>query len=157
MIGISASLDTSGLEQFTENFRREAEKVVLMTAFNIEGDAKIETPVDTGALRASIYTVTMYGNGYERAIAEAESVYWSNKIGQDTSVGMPLSPRVPEPASPLVAVVAVGMAYGIYVEFGTDRMAARPFMLPAADRNRSFFATEMAKAVAKAARDAGAR
>jgi phage gpG-like protein len=31
----------------------------------------------------------------------------------------------------LTAMVSDGVAYGVYLEFGTSRMAARPFMMPA--------------------------
>lgn len=40
-------------------------------------------------------------------------------------------------------VVATGVEYAEYVEFGTSRMAARPYMTPAAERERPHFMAKM--------------
>jgi len=155
MITLTHVINMKPIEQFTDQFRDLAGRVIRMTAFMIEGDAKLACPVDTGALRASIYTSTAGKSGYEKAIVEAETVYWSNKVGQDTSKGMPLSEAAPVPDSLLTAIVAVGMSYGIYLEKGTTKMPAKPFLGPAADGQRDFFRREMAKAIADAAKSTG--
>ncbi len=114
------------------------------------------TPVDTGALRASIYTVTSKGSGRQDSIGQAEALYWKGK-GEPSEEGMPLLPEIPLPPDELTAFVAVGMEYGPYVEYGTDRMAARPYLVPAAERNRTFFLKEIEKAIKDAGTDAGWR
>ena len=43
--------------------------------------------------------------------------------------------------------VADGVEYGIYQEFGTSRMAAHPFMVPAVESVREQFEREIAEAV----------
>lgn len=48
------------------------------------------------------------------------------------------------------AEVRPGVNYAIYVEMGTSRMAAQPFLFPALDRHRGEFAAAVA-AVGKAA------
>jgi HK97 gp10 family phage protein len=155
MIKILTQMNTGPLTKLTESFRKEASKVIRMAAFEIEGDAKMNCPVDTGALRASIYTTTYNMDGRQAAVAEADTVYWSNKEGADVSKGLPLSPPPPQPADELTAYVSVGMKYGIHVEYGTSRMAARPFMEPAAERARKGFYDGMAQAFKKAGMESG--
>lgn len=52
-----------------------------------------------------------------------------------------------EMESDLTAVVSVGADYGIYVEMGTHKMAARPFMVPAAEAVKPGFEAAMKKIV----------
>jgi HK97 gp10 family phage protein len=80
--------------------RAEVSRVVRRTAFQIEAQAKVLAPVDTGFMRNSIGT---------------------------------------EMVSQLTAVISVGAEYGAYVEFGTTRMRAQPFLGPAVERNRAAF------------------
>lgn len=55
-----------------------------------------------------------------------------NSIGTDISNGG------------LTAVIGPGAAYGIYVELGTSRMAAQPFLGPAYDRHSGPLVSAMA-------------
>ena len=41
---------------------------------------------------------------------------------------------------PLERIIADGVEYGIYQEFGTSRMGAQPFLVPAVERVRKGFA-----------------
>ena len=85
---------------------------IRRTAAAIERDAKINAPVDTGALRSSISTAT----------------------GNDVRGGR------------MTAVIGPTVSYGVYVELGTSRMAAQPYLFPAADRHEPGFLAAMAKA-----------
>lgn len=71
--------------------------IVRKTALDVEGQAKMFVPVDTGVLKNSI-DVQMEGD--------------------------------------MTAVVAPHTEYAAYVEFGTSRMAAQPYMTPAAEEAR---------------------
>ena len=44
---------------------------------------------------------------------------------------------IASPENPLRWIVGVGADYGIHLEYGTSRMAPRPFMLPAFERTVS--------------------
>jgi HK97 gp10 family phage protein len=46
-------------------------------------------------------------------------------------------------AGDMSAVVAPGVDYAIFVEFGTARMAARPYLIPAAEAHRQPFIDAM--------------
>lgn len=142
MIDVVAKLNLKPLTDFTDKAVERLSEAVRKTAFAIEGDAKILAPVDTGALRASIYTVTDRSSGFSSAVAGTSR---PDQIAQE----MPLSP------SPLIAFVAVGMEYGIYLEYGTRHMAARPFMFPAAQQNLDFFKQQVADAVKSSKSEAG--
>ena len=52
--------------------------------------------------------------------------------------------------TPMLWRVNVGANYGIYVEFGTRFMAARPYFVPAVDKMRSVFESVVAQAAKRA-------
>lgn len=111
-------------------------QVVRKAAFDIEAHSKMLVPVDTGALKNSIYTVTDRSSGYAAARA-------SNPVGN------PFFGEV-RPRGPMEAVVAVGQHYGVYIEYGTVRMAGRPFMAAAVERVRPSFSRACAQAIRQA-------
>lgn len=81
-------------------------------AIDIEGQAKLLTPVDTGRLRQSISYAT---NTHKR-------------IRKD---GVTSSPKKCE------AVIGTAVEYAAHVEFGTRRMQAQSFLRKAVDARRS--------------------
>jgi HK97 gp10 family phage protein len=118
--------------------REKAGQEVRKAAFAIQADAQTMAPVDTGALRNSIYTVTSEGSDYSTALSQAMSA----------NPDAPILPAIsPEEASvdDLTAIVAVGAEYGIYVEMGTSRQAAQPYLGPAAEGQRQAFEQAMQK------------
>lgn len=122
---------------------RHLEAAVRLTAFAAERAAKRRAPVDTGALRASIYTVTHSSDGREDAVYNAKTAYMGNT---KKGFGYTRSGEFPEAAmpktvidSPWKALVAVAAAYGVHLEYGTHRMSARPFLTPAALEVKSQF------------------
>ena len=88
-----------------------AAQVVRKTAADIQRDAKILAPVDTGNLRNSISTTTTGDGRTESMTAE---------IGPTAN-------------------------YGIFVELGTRKMRAQPYLFPAADRHEPAFVEAMAR------------
>jgi HK97 gp10 family phage protein len=111
-----------------ERLHAAAAKLVRTTAFNVEARAKsfATQSVDTGANRAAIYTVTREGSGYAGAAADAASLNPHAEIQSEE----------PRPEKDTSAVVHAGMNYAIYLEYGTVKMAAQPFMAPAAAAER---------------------
>ena len=51
------------------------------------------------------------------------------------------------PQGPLAATVKVGAEYGIYVEFGTYKAPAQPFIVPATEAARPGFVAGIAQAL----------
>ena len=109
-----------------------ASKVVRKAAFDLEFLAKQKAPVDTGYLRNSIYTVTNDSSDYGQHVSGA------------AKPGQTLLPEVDKPTDDLTAYVAVGANYGAFVEYGTSRMNAQPYLTPAADAIRLAFTGAMA-------------
>lgn len=73
---------------------------VIKAATKVEGDAKLLSPVDTGALRSSINVSGM---------------------------------SIPDGAK---AEIKTNMEYAPYVEFGTSRQQAQPYLQPALQKNK---------------------
>ncbi len=109
----------SKIPNLTRELRQDLSAVVRKAAFDIEGQAKVAAPVDTGALRASIYVAMRGETDYAQSAAEAQA----------KQAGVVLFPAN-APGEDLAAHVAVGASYAAPVEF------KRPFLLPAVERVR---------------------
>jgi hypothetical protein len=135
--------------------QRKAVDVIDSTALVVEGDAKLACPVDVGALRASLHTVSERVNNRDQAMAEAEALYAENAEKSGSDAKAPRAQDLDVPASAFKAFVAVGMAYGLPVETGGPHTPAQPFLVPAAMRARAYFRKEMSAALKSAAKSAG--
>jgi HK97 gp10 family phage protein len=94
---ITVKLDTRALDKLAASLNMETDRVIASAAFQVEAEAKVRAPVDTGALKNSIHTEP-----------KGNKTYW----------------------------VSDAVEYGIYQEFGTHRMSAHPFMMPAVEKVR---------------------
>ena len=116
--------------------RRAADEVVRDTAFAIEARAKGELAeghgVDTGAMRASIYTATDRGSDYGANVGEARG----------RRPGASFHAEEERPAE-LTAVVAVAAEYGIFVHEGARGRAGIPFLESAAEAEKPGFVKRM--------------
>ncbi|HLH22445.1 MAG TPA: HK97-gp10 family putative phage morphogenesis protein [Chloroflexota bacterium] len=132
MFSLSSTLTYAGLQAFRDSLHDRADEVIRKAAFDVEARAKQAAPIDTGALRNSIYTRTRKESGYGAARSAAQGANGQARM-------------LPEHERPddLAAVVAVGAEYGVYVELGTRRMGARPFLGPAAEAVRPAFVEAM--------------
>lgn len=137
----------------SKKMHKALSRTVRKTALDVAARAATNAPVDTGFLRNSVYTVTStkstYGRGVQVAKAPKDSKrgfvsrrrlqnYVKRRERQRAQEAMLLS-QIPPPPTDLIAYVAVGASYGIYVELGTKHMPARPYFYPAVDAARSSF------------------
>jgi HK97 gp10 family phage protein len=99
----------------------QGKRVINKSAYEIglvvEGQAKILCAVDTGRLRASITT----------ASADRQSEMESDAKSGDA---------IRKPSDENEVLVGTAVFYGPYVEFGTIRSSAQPFLRPALDLAR---------------------
>lgn len=117
MTEIKVKLDLSGLEQLARTAPEQIDAAVRATAFGVQAIAQSLSPVLTGANRASIYTKT--SKGVSGTPGDAGDVL------PDVQVG--------------TAVVGPSMEYSAFLEFGTSRMGARPYLTPAAEQAQRLF------------------
>lgn len=94
-------------------------QAVRKGALDAEAAVKRHAPVDTGNLRASVYTVTKEGGSTYPGDAKSD-----------------LAPQITDAADQTTAWVAVAASYGVYVELGTRHMAAQAFFAPGFDDAR---------------------
>mgnify|MGYP000396673314 FL=1 len=144
MVDIIADIDVTGLESLANRIEAELAKAVAASAFLIEAHAKLAAPVDTGALRASIYTSTWNGSQWSGAAASASAL----------RSGVTILADIGKPSSNLEAIVAVGVHYAAHVEYGTFRQAGRFYLRNAAMANLQQIRQLFVQAMQKATRDA---
>jgi len=101
--------DTRRLDRIVDNADRNNDEFIRYLGFSVEARAKIKSPYLTGANSNSIYTNT--GNTPK----PPNSDY-----------------ALPDPPKGIVRV-GPSMEYSIYLETGTRRMAARPYLVPAVE------------------------
>ena len=144
MVDVLVDVDVSGLEKLADRLEAELAGAVAKAAFLIEAYAKMNAPVDTGALRASIYTSTWNGSQWSGAAASASAL----------RSGVTILADIGKPSSNLEAIVAVGVHYAAHVEYGTFRQAGRFYLSNAAMANLQPIRGLFAQAIQKATRDA---
>lgn len=103
-----------------------AEHFVAQLAMRIRDVAKdnlrVGYGVDTGAMQQSISAVTSEGSDYAANVAAASGMNPKAEFAPEATLDGPLD-----------AAVQVPVDYAAYVELGTSRMAAQPFLTPAVE------------------------
>lgn len=114
-------LDTRKLNQIIKHLPGNTTDAVGSVAFSVERKAKMKAPVDTGALRASIYTrLGTRKDGFDQASTSAR--------GRNPDATLT---EIPQPENNQTAHVGPSVEYAIEVEYGTHKKAARPYLTPA--------------------------
>jgi hypothetical protein len=128
----STQLDTRVLDAIIRNLDGNVANAVAKAAFAIEGRAKLKAPVDTGALRASIYVSFKRSSGFDDAKASATQ---RSQRKNGAGVIRPLKDenfvQLPTPQDDATAYVGPSVEYGAGVELGTSTRAGTPYLLPA--------------------------
>lgn len=107
-LDMDVSLDLSGLERLVRQAPAAADRGIRKLAIATQRRAQDRAPVDTGALKSSIYAVTSKGSGMAKALAEARA----------RRPGVRQAENAPAEVRPMEAWVACGVEYGIFVEYG---------------------------------------
>jgi HK97 gp10 family phage protein len=142
------------LRRLSDDLREEAGNVVK--AVGIEMRADIVKSLDDGPASGRTYTHYFYTNkngklvqGRKRAKPHTASApgqppmsdtgYLANRITFDR-------------LGDLTAVVGTKVDYALHLEYGTERMAARPFFRPAVERMRPIYIGKLEDIIRRAAR-----
>lgn len=129
-------LDTKILDGIIKHLNGNVAEAVAKIAFTIEAKAKQRAPVDTGALRASIYTSLKNGGMGSKAMAAASALRPNV-----------LTDPLPVPRDDHTAYVGPSVEYGLAVEIGTVQRSGTPYLQPAVRETESDFRKMLAKAV----------
>nr|WP_297388259.1 hypothetical protein [uncultured Roseateles sp.] len=113
------ALLVKNLRQFGINVEKELEQLVSVTALAIEGEAK-----------RSIQKSPASGKTYKKASPKRTHVASSPGNPPRTDTGA-LAASITHVIEGTNAAVGTGLQYGVWLEFGTQNMAARPFLYPA--------------------------
>lgn len=130
------SLNTKVLDALIKQSNGLTASAIARTAFTIERLAKMKAPVDTGALRASIYTSLYRGSMSAEAMADAQS----RRPGTKTT-------PLPVPQNDWTAFVGPSVEYGADVEFGSVRRSGTPYLQPAARETEELFLKELGEVI----------
>lgn len=134
--GTQITLDTRVLDKMIKQTGGNVAEAVAKTALSVEARAKVKAPVDTGALRSSIYTSLKGGGRYNAARAEALARRPGVIVGE-----------LPRPQDDHTAYVGPSVEYGAAVELGSTRRAGTPYLLPAVRETEREFRENLGKAV----------
>jgi HK97 gp10 family phage protein len=121
----SAALSAAGVEAM--------HRAVDESAANIQTRASQTAPVDTGALRASIYVTNGSESDYNQRVSQARGLKHDAVILDEMDPQFVISPSSSGTPGPNTYIVIVGVAveHGAPNEFGTRFMRAQPFLTPA--------------------------
>lgn len=126
----NVKLDTKELDRIAAQLDTNRTRICVRFAFQAEGLMKQLAVKDTSAMANSVYTVTKDDDGYSQAAGDAHA----KRPNVETE------PH-PKPEGNIIARVGPCVNYAGYVEFGTSKMAAQPFVGPSieslADRYNS--------------------
>lgn len=133
-----------GLEAFRRDFARAGMAALMLDA---ETEAKRETPV-RGAYRSFHPGEPPIGGTLRRSVHSA--VYLDGKLVTAHAEAGVL-PGLPAGRG-IVGFVGTNSGYGAYVDLGTRKMTARPFLLPGAQAAASRGAATMRRAMQRIGR-----
>jgi hypothetical protein len=112
--------------QAIATLEKGAEHFTAQLAYRIEDVAKLNLHVgygvDTGAMQQSISAVTSEGSHYAENVAAAAGMNPKAEFAPEVELDGPLD-----------AAVQVPVDYAAYIELGTSRAVAMPFLTPAVE------------------------
>jgi len=135
MITVTTQLNVVPLVTLQRTLPRQLDRAVDGWAESIAAEARDAAHVITGAMRTSTGVLSAVRDDYS---ARTNAAAGLNPAGET----LPAPPR-PEGHS---AVVAVGMAYAVYEEYGTERRGPHPWFTPAVERGRAEAESRLARA-----------
>ena len=107
-------------KEYVRKKRGAAERATKKVGFMIEGDAKRRCPVKTNRLRSSIST-----NWSKSGLARGKI---TGPAKEEDGVGRPKG-------YPFTVVIGTNVFYAKFIETGTKKMSAKPYLHPAFHKN----------------------
>lgn len=119
------TVELGALKQLRAELQEKAHAILDKAAFDIEASAKGNAPVDTGALRSSIYVSGTHGGGSDYSANQAEASSRNSAVQLHGEQA---------PSTPYERIIGVGVVYALIVE-----VVHRAFLRPAVERHRLAF------------------
>ena len=116
---------TSRIPAYIAAMRHGAQKDTDDTALAIVEASRAACDIKTGSAQAAIYAVTSSNDGYGAASGSAQAL-------NPTAV---IVPEIDKPAEGH-AVVSSAVAHGTFLELGTVKMSAHPYLAPSAENEQ---------------------
>lgn len=133
---VDVTINTKKLDAILKHLAGNITGAVAKAGFAIEAKAKQKAPVDTGALRASIYTSMRRTDNSSAAMSAA-------KARNPEVVTEPL----PVPRDDHTAHIGPSVEYGEAIELGSVRRSGTPYLQPAVRETEAQFRELLSKAV----------
>lgn len=125
------------LEELAKKSGKAVRDASIKGGFRIEADAKKNVAVDTGRLRASL-TTNWTGSGMSRATI----IDPSRETKGNDAVGQPSGGK-----TGFTVIVGTNVEYAPYIEYGTSKKGARPYLFPAFNKNQTRITKDIGEAV----------
>lgn len=126
-------LDTAKLDELIANGPELVDKAIRATAFEVQGIAEgliqAQDAIDTGATLNSGFTKTSKGSSFDTAAGKASGLRPDAEMVDGT----------PGDAKLMQAYISFATNYAIFIELGTHKMGARPFLGPATEKADEIF------------------
>jgi hypothetical protein len=137
--GINWSLDDKELQRLLVEMPDQVDEAIRATAFEVQGVAQgliqSQNAIDTGATLNSGFTRTSRGNDFSKASGNAAR----KNPGAEMIDATPGAPKKG------TAYISFATNYAIWIELGTSRMGARPFLGPATEKADDLFMKHIRK------------
>lgn len=129
--------------------RSQLHSIVDESAANIQTNSSQLAPVDTGALRESIYRTNGSDSDYNTRVGRASSLRPTAQIVPEVDPEFVISPSAGGAIGRdgYLVVVGVAVAHGAPQEFGTRFIRAQPYLRPAAIGEEGNFSDAMSHIV----------
>lgn len=118
------------VEEVQEVLQRGIREMAIEVQARAMQNVRSVDAIDTGNLVNSIY-VRWEGKDTRPSALVVGGRFYSEKQGTFIEVDNQNLAEEPKPVGKFKAYVGVAANYGMYVEYGTYKMAARPFLTPA--------------------------
>lgn len=127
------------LADMSQEVRAEVGKVVVGTAVELRGD--VIKSINKGPASGRVYVKSNPRRTHQASAPGQAPMSDTGRLANSIFF---------DQAGPLTAVVGSRVVYSLYLEYGTSRMAARPFFRPAVERMRPKFQSRLEAAVRRA-------
>lgn len=144
---ITVTVLSDRTKELSDHIRDRAVQIVSEQANGLALRASQLAPVDTGALRTSIYVNTGTDSNYAENVGQAERLNPDMEALEEIDPEFVINLSAPVGGRAAMAVVGVAAHYGLFLEEGTVFQPPQSFLRPAAEMSGEAFQSAMSELV----------